>query len=232
MAANRSRVNPFMVLFEAIDRVRTFFARFGDEPQSRDAIARFFRYTNAKSGPAVRLMAGLGHFDLLEKRGNKLAVSTLAKDILRTEDEDGDAALLYQQAFLAVDVYREYLEACRESGAVSETVESDLIALGIAENAAEHVASLFFESAVQARVISPNGRLLIWQDTMVPEATEPISITLPLLRGRQARLVLPPSLTKKDIDILRAQVSVLEMHLSEAQTSPTIPFRKRAASSG
>ncbi|MEO9477094.1 MAG: hypothetical protein ABJG41_16230 [Cyclobacteriaceae bacterium] len=238
----RSAAYPALTLSEAIDFTKELSLHFTDKQSIlRADIAAVL---GKSEGTIVRDVAAAVQFGLIVKDTDGYRISQLFKNI-QNPISSADLFEGLVDSFSSPKLYKELIEKFDGHVVPKELRTHLVRFHSIADKAADSAAEIFFESAKTAGVLSSNGMLniktttntveendnLIIEDTSddvveekkvvleLPAHNEVQSVDekLPirLTDGKHAYLTYPSNLSKKDIKILRKQIDVLEVYVSD-----------------
>ncbi len=213
-------------------------ATLGDGAFGREVLAEVLGYSNAHGGPGARKIAALAQYGLLRRRAGLYSPTTLARRIVESGDAPSRASAL-RRALRQPPLFRDLLERYAPQGRVPAQLASVLWRdHGITRKASRGAAETFWKSARYAGVLDRDGALLPGGDSAGPtrpgrrpkegprdagqlavrSASESEQrFEFALTKGRVARLSLPLSLCRRDLDIVRRQIDFLEYQVSEEE---------------
>lgn len=226
----RSRAYPALCLEEARRLAREILARLGEGAFSREVLGETLGYSNAHGGPGARKIAALAQYGLLRRKAGLYSPTALARNIVTSNCESA-----LRQAVHRPPLFAALLERYAPQGRVPAQLDGVLWRdYGITRKASRQAAETFLRSARYAGLMAQNGELVPVaseveagdrlgspaSDRAEAEsaATGPASeqrFELALTGGRVARIFLPLSLCRRDLDIVRRQLEVLEYQVSK-----------------
>lgn len=226
----RSRAYPALSLEEARRLAGEILAGLGEGAFSREILGEALGYSNAHGGPGARKIAALAQYGLLRRKAGLYSPTVLAQRIVTSNSE---AAL--RQAVRQPQLFSALLERYAPQGRVPAQLEGVLWRdYGITRRASRRAAETFLRSARYAGVMDRDGELLpvaskaetvdrFGHPTSDHAQADSASIgpaseqrfEFALTGGRVARLFLPLSLCRRDLDIVRRQLEILEYQVSE-----------------
>lgn len=218
----RSKAYPVIDLEEACRLVEYINAKLGAGIFSRELLAEALGYSNVAGGPGARKIAALTQFGLLRRQAGLYEATGLAKELGRNPAHKRVVAL--QRALHRPPLFRTLLDRYLQQGRVPLQLASILVRdHGITPRASELAARVFVHSSQYAGVLTRDGVLRLQEPAGPPASRSPEAIStgdtsagheqrfeFVLSDGKVARLWLPLRLTRKDLDIVRRQVELLE----------------------
>src|SRR3989338_6655485 len=161
----RSTPYPGITLENAISSITNLKKALGKGPYSRMAIAQALGHSKL-TGPAVRKVAALSHYGLLERKGDVYTLSSVVLDILDwvTEEKKTSAIL---KAVKSPALFSKLINQFQGQSLPSR-LDSILVREGIGSNAASEVVSIFTENLKYAGLLH-NGVITSIVSTRVDE---------------------------------------------------------------
>lgn len=243
---NRSRAYPAMDLEEASGSLRKILASEWRE-RTRAQVAEALGYASGSSGIAVRKVAALGHFGYLRYRNGLYSPTELAIRVVSAERrEDMEAAL--RQAFMEPALFRDVLFKYEVLGRLPWRLADALADHGITASAKEEAARILLRSGTYAGVLDEKGTLrdiyytafgrprpnpaqtLPLAPVDAKDSSEPQVFQFALTEGKEAMIRLPFYLNELDLELLKAQLTVIELQVKSNKPAQTIPFPVRKPS--
>lgn len=191
---------------------------------------------------AIRPIAALAHFGLLERKGNRYRVSELAGALV--DPLPNEAAELRLRALNAPQIYRELISRFEADRQIPEHLATILHRnFGITQQAAPLAEKIFRQSAQFAGLVDESGRFLnhgvaptnmdtgsdrengepetrfapvlpVRQETVdYANSTDHQYFRVRLTSGEFAELRIPSVLTTVDLAVLRKQLELLELQI-------------------
>lgn len=239
---HRSPNYPASSLPEAIERARLIYEKERRAGTSRDIALRHMGY-NSPSGIALRSLATLRKFGLIEDRGERIYLSQLGLDILVFPSSDERHRKAVKECALNPSIYASIWERYKDSIPSDETVKAELVRdYGFNDKAVESFLHDFFKTLDYAdlRHGAPLHQVAVHDDLRVggtvematagnrprgPVVTSPylhnaaLSITypIPLRKQNQATISFARMpLEKGDLELLKKWIDLMEDNLTEA----------------
>ncbi len=250
--SSRSRAYPALPLRDAIEVLHKLVQKLGRGARDRNAIAQALDYASGASGAAVRRIASLVHYGLLQREKGLYRPTGLADSIL-SEPDDEKLKEALRQSFLHPALFLEIVDGCLEEGRIPRLLAQSLSAYRIASNARGEVARLFMDSGQFARVFDAHG--VFEQDFLASlrhpssptsasgkepanderTATSPVAeiadqdqvLCFSLTDGKRAEIRVPARLNDQDLAILRIQLNVLETQVQVNKPAPPLRWPSR-----
>jgi hypothetical protein len=148
MAKDRSPKSPRNTLKSSVEAAGKLFAGAKRAPISREAAAKTMGYAGI-TGVSATILASLGGYGLIQKRGADISVSDLAISILHpTGPEQRKAAL--KQAALLPTLFSQLAEHYLEVD--SNVLTSKLVQMGFSPDSAKVTAKVFLSNAAYAEL--------------------------------------------------------------------------------
>lgn len=240
----RSKAYPGTPLEECIRHALKIKKMLGPGKHDRLSLAQAIGFKTV-SGPVGSKIAALVHFGILDKIANTYSLSPESSR-LTDPINDEERKMAVRDAFFSPTLFREIIEKFQSDGQVPVQLAVHLYRFhGIAQNAAEKVASIFRDSAEYAGIISQDGKILdqehacddgnqmaaasdianppvarISQQPIAPNTAGYIPgkdrlYVFPLSKGN-AELRLPSQLSKRDVTIIKKHIEILELDIEES----------------
>ena len=232
----RSKAYPGTNLEDSINNLKNIKKALGISGSfDRKSFAQAMGY-NKETSKVSREIAALVQFGLLEKQGNLYSLSKESKKITNpvNENEEKEAII---EAFRKPKLYSDVIEQFSNEKELPSKLSTHLHRFhGIAENASENAAKFLCESGVYANVLDQDGKFFFdpfktsiqqeeeSEDTSQSKEYEngkniseeitkgDRTYSFPLANG-MALMKLPGKITKKDLEIIKGQISILEIEL-------------------
>jgi hypothetical protein len=227
---------PSMPLDEAVERAIRAYDKERRHPAPIEAMAQSLGYKGANSGTALKAIASLRYFGLLERPGEgQLAISKDVESYQYAPSEDLKRELRIRW-LKNPPVFSDLLDKFKGGLPSDVTLKYELIQKGFLPDSAAEVLSVFRQSVEFARFFesessdAPQPKLELAPDIAlasgIPEAEEPKQsvaieplapidsssmdrIPVRLSGGRRAWLVIPEPFFAADKERLKAQIDLL-----------------------
>ena len=150
---DRSTPYPSIALEEAIRMAEEVEKALGKGPYGRLNVAQIFGHGKL-SGPAIRKVAALSHYNLLERNGDVYHLSTLSKDILHPisdQQKSNALAIAAKAPSLFAKLISEF-----NGQSLPTRLDSILIRQGISSSVTQEVVKIFSETLLFAGLLK-NG---------------------------------------------------------------------------
>lgn len=236
----RSAAYPSLDLESAIEFTRSLSGHFtANQVFHRGDVAAVL---DKSEGAITRDVAACVHYGLLDRPQEGYQISSLFKEIVNPINEQDLKASLVR-AFENPKLFQELIEKFN-SHAIPAELKTHLVRFhSISEKVSETVADIFVKSARYAKVLSDKNILNLFgtsnevKQNSTTDNGEPDSkykpdnppllpphveekeekIPIRLTDNKRAYLIYPPNLTSKDIKIIRKQIDVLEVYISDEE---------------
>ncbi|CUB31457.1 hypothetical protein [Bacillus amyloliquefaciens] len=224
----RSRGFPRFNLENTLKFAKLIRSYSGDSDIEKDLITKALGYKKY-SGAVGNKIASLKHFGLLERSSGNYKLTQLSKRIIDSMSEkDFQSAL--RTAFLQPELFAELFNKYSSEGAIPDNLPEILNAYHeISDNSSEYASRIFIESALFANIIHKNKRIIKSnreetfmdkKNSTPSEALEQGTIEMQrfdfsLTNGKSAKIIVPGTLIKRDIQIIRKQIETLELQVEE-----------------
>lgn len=153
----RSRSYPSAILSECIENIRKLSSKLGPGPFSREDMAKQLGYAGL-NGTSARRIASLGMYGLTEGRGEEIALSDLARRLLRPLP--GEESVVLRDSFFSVDLFKEVFDDYGDHGRLPDALPVVLERkYGIATEVGDTVAKILRESGQFAGVLEADGKI-------------------------------------------------------------------------
>jgi hypothetical protein len=224
MKKERSRSFPVLDLGTAYEVLVRRLAGLGTSKVERDALAEILGYSSAGGGIAARKISALVQYGMLDYRDGLYELSSRAHRLQSFKVGTGDFLAAVRVALEKPALFRSILSRYRSVGRIPEDLAQVLTDhYGITARASEEAETVFVRSAMFAEVLDAEGRFREIGESPVSSSVEPLpspqsgaegkmlpgspapseeGYPLPITGRRYARLILPPSMSAKDLEML------------------------------
>ena len=231
----RSRAYPVLTLEDGRRLIREILAALGDGAFSREVLGEILGYSNAHGGPGARKIAALAQYGFLRRKARLYSTTPLARAIAEPGSESARGAAL-RRALRQPPLFGALLDRYAPQGRVPSELGGVLWRdYGITRKASRAAAETFRKSARYAGVIDRTGAFVSNVENRrstsdrapasepstagrhdAGSASEPEQrFEFALTKGRVARLFLPVTLCRRDLEIIQRQIDFLECQVNE-----------------
>ena len=232
-ATERSRAYPVLSLEDGRRVMRDILAGLGEGSFSREVLGEVLGYSNARGGPGARKIAALAQYGLLRRRAGLYSPTSLARRLVEPSSDAARKAALHR-ALRRPPLFAALLDRYLPQGRIPSQLAAVLWRdYGITRKASRAAAETFCESARYAEVMDRDG---IFLGGLEMEAPRELGSDTPagaetgldaaeqrfefaITGGRVARLFLPLSLCRRDLEIIRRQIKFLEYQVEEEDSA-------------
>ena len=225
-AQQRSRAYPALSLEDGGRLMGEVLDRLGAGSFSREVLAEVLGYSNAHGGPGARKIAALAQYGFLKRRAGLYSPTALAES-LRRPPHAPERRTALRRALRHPPLFKALLDRYAPQGRVPGQLASILWRdHGITRKASHLAADIFARSARYAGVLDEDGVFLHRQGDepakdshLENDAREPSEIAeqrfeFALTEGQVAKLSLPLKLRRKDLEIVRRQIELLDYQVA------------------
>lgn len=228
MKKERSRSFPVLDLGTAYEVLVRRLAGLGTAKVERDALAKILGYSSAGGGIAARKISALVQYGILDYRDGLYELSSRAHRIQSFRVGTKDFLAAARVALEKPALFRSILSRYRPVGRIPEALAQVLTDhYGITARASEEAETVFVRSALFAEVLDAEGRFREIEESPVSLSGEPLprpqsnaegkmlpgspapseeGYPLPITGRRCARLILPLSMSAKDLEMLEQKL--------------------------
>ena len=144
MERQRSPNYPSLSLREAVERARALHAQVGQNPHSRDVVARGMGYSSL-SGASAGAISALKKYGLLDGRGEEIAVTDRAMAILHPHS-DGERQEALRAAATEPEIFRELAGKFPDARASDDLIRNYLLRNKFAPKVVDGLISAYRET--------------------------------------------------------------------------------------
>jgi len=228
MKKERSRSFPVLNLETACELLAGRLSRLGSSRLAREALAEALGYSSAGGGIAARKISALVQYGMLDYRDGLYELSSRAHRLQSFKAGTEEFSAAVRVALEKPALFRSILSRYRPLGRIPEDLAQVLTDhYGITARASEEAEAVFVRSAIFAQVVDSEGRFQEIGESSVSSGGEPLPLPLsraegkmlpqspmpseegyplPITGRRYARLILPPSMSVKDLEMLEGKL--------------------------